>query len=450
MQKDSGQKNKYVRKFLIIAGWLVLWQIVAIAVHNPIYFAGPLESARELVHQAGTAVFWQAIGGSYARILLGFAMAFAAAYLLAFFAWRFRLAEEILEPFVSFLRSVPVAAVVVVFLIWSGARYLVFYISFMVVFPNLYGNLLMGLKKTDGKMEEMARVFHIPFFRRLRCIYRPTYLPYLRAGVSFSVGMCFKSGVAAEIIALPDSAIGSRLYMDKIYLNTAGVFAWMAVIVFVSFLTEKAIGRLVGIRLVPSAGKTGKAAVAGSPERICVSDLEKSYGEQKVLALKELCVEPDERLCILGASGCGKTTLLHILAGLLRTEDGRKFQTGTAVCFQENRLWEEADAQVNLWLAGCRGNFTEALQELLPAELCKKPVKSLSGGEKRRVALARAVLAPSEWLLLDEPFTGLDEENRKKAAAWVLEHQEHRPMVVATHEEEDLGLLHAKALRLRA
>ena len=142
---------------------------------------------------------------------------------------------------------------VVVFLIWSGAEYLVFYISFMVVFPNLYGNLLTGLKKVEPQMKEMAQVFRVPFWKRLRCIYRPAYLPYLKTGVSYSVGMCFKSGVAAEIIGLPDRAIGTRLYMDKIYLNTAGVFAWMAVIVFLSYITERLLSKLVGCCPVPKA-----------------------------------------------------------------------------------------------------------------------------------------------------------------------------------------------------
>ena len=449
MQKEEKQKKKYLRKGLIIVGWLLLWEIAARLVRNPIYFAGPAESAAELVRQAGQKVFWQAVAGSYARILLGLLLAAVTAYLLAFLSRSIPLAEEVLEPFVSFLRAVPVAAVVVIFLIWSGAQYLVFYISFMVVFPNLYGNILMGLKKTDPKMLEMAKVFRIPFFRRLRCIYRPAYLPYLKAGLSFSVGMCFKSGVAAEIIALPQSAIGTRLYMDKIYLNTAGVFAWMTVIVFVSFLTEKVIVKLAGAGLVPKIRNRRQSAVYSGKE-LAMQGLKKSYAGRKVLDLPEIRLAAGECLCVLGPSGSGKTTLLHILAGLVQTDDGRKGVQTAGVCFQENRLWEDADAEVNLWMAGCTVKDFGELHDLLPEELCKRPVAALSGGEKRRVALARAVLSDSEWLLLDEPFTGLDDESRKRAAGWILAHQNGRPILLTTHNEEDLLLLQAGQIRLES
>ena len=112
------------------------------------------------------------------------------------------------------------------------------------------------------------------------------------------------------------------------------------------------------------------------------------------------------------------------------------------------RPWEDADAEVNLWLAGCDATCAGELYKLLPEELCKKPVRELSGGEKRRVALARAVLAPSEWLLLDEPFTGMDEALRKEAIRWVLANQKGRPILAATHEEEDVALLGARKLEL--
>ncbi len=447
MQNKKKSGKKIGRKVLIVTGWLLLWQIIAWVVHNPIYFAGPVESVKELLRQAGESVFRQAVAASYARIMAGMLLAGAVAYLLAFAAWRIPFVEELLQPFVSFIRSVPVAAVVVVFLIWSGAEYLVFYISFMVVFPNLYGNLLTGLKKVEPQMQEMAQVFRIPFWKRLRCIYRPAYLPYLKTGLSYSIGMCFKSGVAAEIIGLPDRAIGTRLYMDKIYLNTAGVFAWMAVIVFLSFITERLLSKLVGCCPVPKAHNWAQAREM-SPIGIALEKTEKSYADRKVLAISECKVPAGESACICGPSGSGKTTLLHILAGLIPDDRGQKCSAVVSICFQENRLWEEADAEVNLWLAGCDATCAGELYKLLPEELCKKPVRELSGGEKRRVALARAVLAPSEWLLLDEPFTGLDEALRKEAIRWVLAHQKGRPILAATHEEEDVALLGARKLEL--
>ncbi|MBR1472427.1 MAG: ATP-binding cassette domain-containing protein [Lachnospiraceae bacterium] len=443
------QSRRRIKKALIILGWLALWQAAAVLVHNPIYFAGPAECLKELGRQAGTAVFWQAIGSSWIRILTGFSGACLAAYVLAFAAYRFGLLEEILAPFAAFLRSVPVAAVVVVLLIWSGAEFLVFYISFMVVFPNIYGNMLSGLRSVDGKMLEMAKVFRMPAGRKWRCIYRPAYLPYLKTALSFSTGMSFKSGVAAEIIALPQSAIGTRLYMDKIYLNTAGVFAWTAVILLLGFITEKALNFLMGFGLFPR--KTGMAA-AEMPvikKDLQAEEISKAFDGREVLKQISLEVKAGERCCIMGASGSGKSTLLGILAGLLPKDGGRHQPAAAGMCFQENRLWEDADARTNLWMAGCRGDYMEALRQILPRDRCNVPVRELSGGEKRRVAVARALLCPAEWILLDEPFNGLDEENRQKVIRWILKWQKERPLLAVTHEEADVRLLEAKLLRLQ-
>ena len=441
-------KNKIIKKAVIFLIWLGLWQVTAVFVKNPVYFASPFETIKELCIKLSGPEFAFSVLSSLLRILSGFFAALVSAYFLAFVSLKNKWFRDFLSPFVTFLKSVPVAAVVVILLIWWGSGYLVLCIGFMVVFPNLYGNLLMGLKKTDERMLERARAFRMPFWRQWRCIYRPAYRPYLKAGLSFSTGMCFKSGVAAEIIALPERAIGTRLYMDKIYLNTAGVFAWMAVIVFVSFLTEKVIGRIAGARAVPKV-RDGSAAVWEQTDRdLEMPKIRKSYAGKEVLDLPERKVSAGECMCILGPSGSGKTTLLHILAGLLADDDGRTGTWKAGVCFQENRLWEEADARVNLWMAGCAAEDIEKIYELLPEELCKKEIKTLSGGEKRRVALARAVLFPSEILLLDEPFAGLDEDNRKRAAKWILKYRKMRPVLIATHDEEDILLLQAKSFRL--
>jgi NitT/TauT family transport system permease protein len=100
-------------------------------------------------------------------------------------------------------------------------------------------NTIAGFENTDSKLLEMASVFHISCGKKLFYIYRPAVLPYLISGCRVALGMSWKSGIAAEVIGVPVHSIGEKLYMSKIYLSTADLFAWTLVIIIISALFEK-------------------------------------------------------------------------------------------------------------------------------------------------------------------------------------------------------------------
>ena len=165
-----------------------------------------------------------------------------------------------------------------------------------------------------------------------------------------------------------------------------------------------------------------------------------------------------EHVLVTGASGSGKTTLLSLIAGLSKPTGGTVTLTGEegdpenkGVCsmlFQENRLLPELSAVRNIQVvlpkhyAGRRNESREPLEKviwdhlgrLLPGVSRDKPAAELSGGEKRRVALVRAVLAPGEVLLLDEPFTGLDDASIRNVKEYIRQETEGRTVLLTDHE----------------
>ncbi len=173
-------------------------------------------------------------GGSPSAFLLGAVLAL----LLAAISYRYPLAE-VLRPFMVFCKAVPVAVFAVLLLIWWGSSMLAVAICFLVVFPNIYLNTLEGLKSADRGLLEMAEVFRLPLGTQFFYIYRPALKPFLLSAFQLSLGMCWKSGVAAEVIGTPSHSIGGALYLAKIYLDTADLFAWTAVIVVLSVFFEK-------------------------------------------------------------------------------------------------------------------------------------------------------------------------------------------------------------------
>lgn len=435
-EQKNGQERKLniVRRLGVILFWLLMWQLLAAAVHNHILLVTPIEALGALLERLVQPAFWQTVGMSLLRIGGGFLAGAFGAVFLAVLSFRFLFIQELLSPLISLLKAVPVVSFVVLLLIWWGSSFLSAAICFLVVLPNIYVNALAGLKNTPRSLLEMAQVFRLPLWNRFFYIYRPAFRPFLYSGLSISLGMCWKSGVAAEVIGTPDFSIGERLYMSKIYLDTAGVFAWTAVIILLSIGFEKIILFLMGkfFEWEPAcrAGKPGQQAGSIVCRHIC-----KNYGGKQVLSGFDADYEPGHTYYLTWESGSGKTTLLRILCGLELPDSGElRGGTSFGMVFQEDRLCEEYSALRNVELTlGDRKRAEAALLELLDKEDIGKPCSQLSGGMKRRVALVRAMETNAACLLLDEPFTGMDACTRQRAEAYIRRKAGGRVLIIATH-----------------
>ena len=222
------------QRLLAALAALAVWQITAMALHNPLLLATPVQVAGRLLALLPTGSFWLSLGNSFLRIVGGFLMALVLAVLLSALSARFPIIETLLRPYVSVIRSVPVASFIVIALLWLSARRLSVFISFLMVFPVLYTNLLQGIRSADPKLRQMAAVFRMSPLRRVRAIFVPAVRPYFLSGARSGLGLCWKAGVAAEVIAVASNTVGGRLYDAKVSLEIAELFAWTAVIVLVS------------------------------------------------------------------------------------------------------------------------------------------------------------------------------------------------------------------------
>ncbi|MED9966583.1 MAG: ATP-binding cassette domain-containing protein [Blautia sp.] len=186
---------------------------------------------------------------------------------------------------------------------------------------------------------------------------------------------------------------------------------------------------------------------------IAVKKISKSYGEEQVL--KDFsCDFPEGKLtCIMGRSGGGKTTLIKLLMGLEKPTEGSiegLLGKKLSAVFQEDRLCENLSAAANIRLV-CRSHVSDeelksAFQRVCLDEVWRKPVRELSGGMRRRVAILRALFAEYDCLILDEPLKGLDEETKQKTAAYILEKTQGKTVLAVTHEEEEAELLKAEKI----
>lgn len=250
MLTDFARRHqKGLTRTLAFALALLLWQAAAMAVGEQVLLASPLSVLFELFSIFTTPATYTVVLTSGARILLGFFAGLVLGALLALLSSRFPLVETLLFPYMITVRSVPVASFIVVAWVWLDAAALSGFISFLIVLPIIYNNLLAGLCSRDRALDEMAAVFHVPFGRRLLHILRPQLRPTLLSAAQTSVGLSWKSGVAAEVIAMASGTIGENLYNNKLWLNTPALFAWTVVIVLASLASEKLILLLLRLAL---------------------------------------------------------------------------------------------------------------------------------------------------------------------------------------------------------
>lgn len=461
-EKNSFFQKKYVERAMIILFWLSVWQLAAVTVHNDILLVGPFQVGKALIENITGTDFLKIVIYSSGRIGLGFLFALTLGFISGALGYRYTLLEAFLAPLMTTLQAIPVASFVVLLLIWSGSGSLSFFCSFLVVFPSVYINTMAGFKSTDKLLLEMADVFNIRGWNRFCYLYRPAVMPYLISCLKISLGMGWKSGVAAEVIGVPEFSLGERLYMSKIYLDTAGLFAWTLMVILLSFLFEKAVLYMVKSfaewkpcpavcrRIEYDKESTERQYTACGDNTdtagisdICIRHVSKTYGNQQVLKDFSFTMKNGGHYCLMAPSGSGKTTLLKIMSRIEQADSGTidGLPEHIGMVFQEDRLCEEYDVITNIMLTARVENPREEALRILPEECLIKSVSELSGGMRRRCAVLRALLSDAEILIMDEPFTGLDDENRIKTAAYILEKLDGRTLIITTHREEDAKLL---------
>lgn len=219
--------------------WLAVWQIAALVIGQKILLVTPLEALRCFLAMLPQPAFWARVIFSALRILAGFGLAVLGAFLLAALARSHRMLAALIELPLQAIKATPVASFIILALLWVSSRQLSVLISFFMALPILYSAVQTGLDAADPALLEMAQVFRMGLCARIRAIWLPGLLPAFRRGCSVALGICWKSGIAAEVIGLPGGSMGEALYRAKITLSTAEVFAWSIAIVLLSAVLER-------------------------------------------------------------------------------------------------------------------------------------------------------------------------------------------------------------------
>ena len=238
-------RSKPVKTLLAALFWLVLWQLLSVAVGSALLLPAPLAVLKRLFELMGTTEFWRTVLLSLLRISSGIVSAVILGVITAVLTSRFALLDVLLSPVISVIKTTPVASFVILVLIWLRRDYVPVLISALMVFPVVWSNVSAGIKNTDRSFLELARVYDFSFIKTARNIYFPSVLPYFRSACSSALGFGWKAGIAAEVLTVPGVSIGRMIYESKLYLQTTDLFAWTLCVILLSFLLEKLVLRLI-------------------------------------------------------------------------------------------------------------------------------------------------------------------------------------------------------------
>lgn len=233
------EKRRWAGKCFSALFWLCLWALCYRAVGQDLLLASPAQVAARLASLAGEAAFWQTVAASLLRTVLAYALGVGAAVVLAGACSALPLLRDIFGPALAVVRATPVTSFIILALVWLRSDKVPVLTGFLMVLPIVYANLMEGIASTDPQLLEMARLYRFGALRTLLHVYVPSALPTFAAACEASIGLCFKATVAAEVLGVPRSAIGTRLYNAKIYLETDALLAWTVVVICVSMALEQ-------------------------------------------------------------------------------------------------------------------------------------------------------------------------------------------------------------------
>lgn len=431
----------------VAAFWLAVWVFVAALVAQPLILPGPgavVVALLRLVCDVGT---WAILAGSGVRILGGLALAAVCGGLLAGISSRSRAFARLVAPALSFVKATPVACVVVLLLIWLGSARVSIAAVFLMALPGVYFSLVEGLTQADKPLEQMFRLHGVRGWRLFCAHTWREVLPFVLSCARAVIGMSWKAGVAAELIGMAVGTVGERIYQAKLLIETADLLAWTVLVVAASWACERVLvwllrasGPAAWRAAVRAHGRCPRGRAGGSAGGRAAAELALAVGDRAPWAPAldglVLRVPAGGRACVMGASGVGKSTLLALAAGECAP---------CSMVFQDVRLVEDVSALDNVLVCADAhvdaSSATALLRLLVPGVDVHARVAELSGGQCRRVEIARALLCGGCAVILDEPFTGLDASARDATAEAVLDLLDSRTLLLATHDAVDAQAL---------
>ena len=239
------RKSSKVNSLPAILFWGLVWVLAAWAMDKPLLLPSPVQVLRCMGQLAVTSAFWKITLISIGRILLGLALGIGLGALLAVLTELSPLLHTLISPAMTAMQATPVASFAILVLIWVDRDFVPVLICCMMALPVIWGGVSGGIRSTDPQLLEMAEVFRLSRYTKLRRIFLPSVLPFFRTACASALSLGWKAGIAAEVLTVPKMSIGRMISEAKLYLLTEELFAWTLTVIVLSLILQKIMLRLL-------------------------------------------------------------------------------------------------------------------------------------------------------------------------------------------------------------
>lgn len=249
MKTSTMVSKPSAQKVVVLLFWISLWQILYLIVGKAVLVPSPLDTIRCLWNMVQEKDFYLHILFTLERVLIGVGLSLVLGMLFATLSYKMQFIALLLKPMVALMKSTPIMAIIILALLWFKSNEVPIFVCILMCYPIVYTNLLTGLRALDKELIEMSKLYQVKRWIAIRKCYLPQISRYFLASVQLGLGMAWKVVIAAEVLALPQYAIGDALLSAKLYIETTEVFAWIIVIVGLSQLGENIVDLLFKKRI---------------------------------------------------------------------------------------------------------------------------------------------------------------------------------------------------------
>lgn len=232
----KNRKSSIISKLIIVALWILLSKIV----DNEIIIPSIKSTLSSLIDIVSHSSFWSTIGSTLLRTLIGFLISLSLAMITGILSSISEIIYDLMSPILSFLNSIPTIAIIILALIWLRNDFVPMFVGFVMIFPILYETILNSILNIDRHIIEMAKLYSVGKLTIIKDIYIPNIFYNLSSILSSVLGMNLKMVIAGEVLSQPKNSIGASLQLQRMYLNTSGVFAWIVIILLISWMINYA------------------------------------------------------------------------------------------------------------------------------------------------------------------------------------------------------------------
>ncbi len=228
-------------KFLSMFFFFIIWEGVALYIDNSLLFPRVSEIFLSLKNLVASGDFTLILWNTLSRFFISIVFSLILAIIFSVASYRYEVIGFLLFPFIIFLRAVPTIAIIIVVLIWSSVERVPIVVGMLILFPILYESILGGIKNVDKNLLKMSKVFKVPTKRVVRDIYIPSIYYSISSNIPSYIGLTFKVIIAGEVLSQESLSIGGEIFINKIYLESSNIFAWIIVVIVLNYFLEKGL-----------------------------------------------------------------------------------------------------------------------------------------------------------------------------------------------------------------